>query len=298
MYSPTLGRWIQNDPIEFEAGDPNLYRFVGNSPTNASDPSGLFIAFDDPKGAEAFLNQLKTKYGATGGTVVVGKDQSYLVTDPRDRDAIFKYADDTFGKVFVGSFAGNQAAREAAKMRTQFLNAAGVFGSVSDVFLAAYPDGKKLQSCESNAQKKLLDAEKAILDSKAAIPPLVLDIGGEGEQPGAVNWNVLGIGANQKPIPRFVPRVDLDSELDAPDGSIDRIMMSSVPLNGNPLRVTAAEIARLIKPGGTIVLENTEAGKNIHDTIIKACGAGASSNQTVITRDGIRVLTTTITMKR
>ncbi len=41
MFSPTLGRWIQNDPIEFEAGDPNLYRFVGNSPTNMTDPSGL-----------------------------------------------------------------------------------------------------------------------------------------------------------------------------------------------------------------------------------------------------------------
>ena len=41
MYSPTLGRFIQNDPIEYEAGDPNLYRFVGNNPTNYLDPSGL-----------------------------------------------------------------------------------------------------------------------------------------------------------------------------------------------------------------------------------------------------------------
>jgi hypothetical protein len=41
MFSPTLGRWTQNDPIEFEAGDPNLYRFVGNNPTNYTDPSGL-----------------------------------------------------------------------------------------------------------------------------------------------------------------------------------------------------------------------------------------------------------------
>ncbi len=41
MFSPTLGRWIQNDPIQFDAGDPNLYGFVGNSPTNFTDPSGL-----------------------------------------------------------------------------------------------------------------------------------------------------------------------------------------------------------------------------------------------------------------
>jgi uncharacterized protein RhaS with RHS repeats len=42
MFSPTLGRWIQNDPIEFEAGDPNLYRFVGNNALNFVDPTGLF----------------------------------------------------------------------------------------------------------------------------------------------------------------------------------------------------------------------------------------------------------------
>jgi RHS repeat-associated protein len=37
----TIGRWAQKDPIWFSAGDPNLYRSVGNSPTNATDPSGL-----------------------------------------------------------------------------------------------------------------------------------------------------------------------------------------------------------------------------------------------------------------
>ncbi len=35
------GRWISKDPIGFAAGDSNLYRYVGNSPTNAADPSGL-----------------------------------------------------------------------------------------------------------------------------------------------------------------------------------------------------------------------------------------------------------------
>lgn len=40
-YSPNLGRWLQNDPIGFEAGDPNLYRFEGNGPANETDPTGL-----------------------------------------------------------------------------------------------------------------------------------------------------------------------------------------------------------------------------------------------------------------
>ncbi len=41
-YDPVVGRWISQDPIGFEAGDANLYRHVGNSSTNATDPSGLF----------------------------------------------------------------------------------------------------------------------------------------------------------------------------------------------------------------------------------------------------------------
>ncbi len=44
MYDPTIGRWISEDPIGFEAADPNLYRYVGNNPTNATDPSGLIPA--------------------------------------------------------------------------------------------------------------------------------------------------------------------------------------------------------------------------------------------------------------
>jgi RHS repeat-associated protein len=40
-YSPTLMRWTSVDPKGFGAGDSNLYRDVGNDPTNATDPSGL-----------------------------------------------------------------------------------------------------------------------------------------------------------------------------------------------------------------------------------------------------------------
>lgn len=41
MYDPTVGRFITEDPIGFDGGDANTYRYVGNSPTNATDPSGL-----------------------------------------------------------------------------------------------------------------------------------------------------------------------------------------------------------------------------------------------------------------
>ena len=46
-YSPTLGRFIERDPIEFEAGDGNWYRFVANRPAGNVDPSGLWAWDDD-----------------------------------------------------------------------------------------------------------------------------------------------------------------------------------------------------------------------------------------------------------
>jgi RHS repeat-associated protein len=40
-YSASLGRFIELDPIGFDAGDNNWYRFVANRPTGKVDPSGL-----------------------------------------------------------------------------------------------------------------------------------------------------------------------------------------------------------------------------------------------------------------
>ena len=40
-YDPQTGRWASEDPIGFEGGDANLYRYVGNSGVNHADPTGL-----------------------------------------------------------------------------------------------------------------------------------------------------------------------------------------------------------------------------------------------------------------
>jgi RHS repeat-associated protein len=39
-YDPKAGRWLNQDPNSFLAGDSNLYRYVDNSPTNNIDPQG------------------------------------------------------------------------------------------------------------------------------------------------------------------------------------------------------------------------------------------------------------------
>ena len=40
-YDAQVGRFISEDPISFESGDANLYRYVENNLVNTVDPLGL-----------------------------------------------------------------------------------------------------------------------------------------------------------------------------------------------------------------------------------------------------------------
>jgi hypothetical protein len=71
MYDPTIGRWISEDPLGFEARDSNLYRYVENSTPNAADPSGLeqFTYRRLPNGGITIINpQTGRPLGGDGRT--------------------------------------------------------------------------------------------------------------------------------------------------------------------------------------------------------------------------------------
>jgi RHS repeat-associated protein len=62
-YDPKDGRFISQDPKGFGAGDQNLYRYVGNNPLNAVDPTGLEESGSGDDNGEGFSD------GGAGGDV-------------------------------------------------------------------------------------------------------------------------------------------------------------------------------------------------------------------------------------
>jgi RHS repeat-associated protein len=61
------GKFISEDPISFQAGDSNLYRYVFNSPLNGTDPSGEVTAYDVLNAADQFSGSFSrvVTFGAT-----------------------------------------------------------------------------------------------------------------------------------------------------------------------------------------------------------------------------------------
>lgn len=118
MYSPTLGRFIQNDPIGFDAGDMNLQRYVGNNPAKRLDPTGLVeltvdlatktatlevgIRFTFENGREAgqwtpqrekiyaakFINEIETHWSGNPYTLIGGPRKGLLSTITFDSSPI------------------------------------------------------------------------------------------------------------------------------------------------------------------------------------------------------------------
>jgi RHS repeat-associated protein len=79
-YDAVVGKFISEDPIRFAAGDGNLTRYVGNSPTNFTDPSGKICGVDDL--IELYILGIVLTYIGAVGTA---NQVSNYFPDPRNR---------------------------------------------------------------------------------------------------------------------------------------------------------------------------------------------------------------------
>jgi RHS repeat-associated protein len=72
-----LARFISQDPKSFAAGDTNLYRYVGNHPSYATDPSGLV----DPQsiGVLNYTEEELRKMGIPQSTIDYLRKQGYMI---------------------------------------------------------------------------------------------------------------------------------------------------------------------------------------------------------------------------
>ncbi|MCA9141760.1 MAG: RHS repeat-associated core domain-containing protein [Planctomycetales bacterium] len=67
FYDARLGQFVSRDPIGYKGQDFNPYRYVGNRPTNATDPSGNILEFEyDCDSAKAKLQELRDQWEAAG----------------------------------------------------------------------------------------------------------------------------------------------------------------------------------------------------------------------------------------
>ena len=100
FYLPNLGRFMQSDPIGFDAGDMNLFRYCGNDPVDRSDPDGL-LAVDwtwskrmyEQGNAQDSFNDILQKYLAypagvgEGSATVTGQQMGSQLTQQKPSES-------------------------------------------------------------------------------------------------------------------------------------------------------------------------------------------------------------------
>jgi RHS repeat-associated protein len=159
-YDPSAGTWMQRDPIGLGGGDTNIYRFVGNNPTNFADPSGLAEWYNDDWTDWVNPFAYMASYGGSQGERIgsgygefsnlnpardmamdqLARDRAHTEynADPLNVDLMGRLRSidssrtrsdlSSAGKIADGAAAGAELATDVATIATGGMAAAGRFG--------------------------------------------------------------------------------------------------------------------------------------------------------------------------
>jgi RHS repeat-associated protein len=123
-YDANVGRFIGEDPLGFGAGDGNLNRYVGNSPTNYTDPSG-----EEP---EDFWNRVDQSIAGAANTLTFGttnrvREQLYGEIATQNHHGKFYEGGEVVGEVIsyalpTGAVKGAQWSQRAVNIYNKARN--------------------------------------------------------------------------------------------------------------------------------------------------------------------------------
>jgi RHS repeat-associated protein len=94
-YNGTYGRWTSQDPLGFDAGDKNLYRYVKNQPTLFPDPSGLELlvagdAFDETPDTLDYVRKVLYRGGLVFSFIPLTTGRTWVIIDNNHIDKFNK----------------------------------------------------------------------------------------------------------------------------------------------------------------------------------------------------------------
>jgi RHS repeat-associated protein len=153
-YDPATGKWLSQDPVGFAAGDTDLSRYVGNSPTNAADRTGLRQTpfgppFTQPSYREAMLMMaelLDEKVQEIEAAHALGFQPPYAV----DVEIGSEEALDTYEAYTEANLLLNGATLE------ELAALAAAFGEIADGIIAAR---QSAQAAANQAKQNMQEVE-------------------------------------------------------------------------------------------------------------------------------------------
>jgi RHS repeat-associated protein len=206
-YDAAVGRFISVDPMGFGAGDTNLYRYVGNNSTNATDPTGNFVFVPILLGAIAL-----------GGVFGAG----YAVANHLEKGGSLNNIDwqDTWEKATIGG-AGAAVVTTGAAAIGAGLTAAGVAASTvqaGGLIFGAAGTGWSIGSGINNiANGKPLTGTLDLIGAGLGIKGLVS--GYQGYRQTLTNENIARSGivydvpGNPRPISQEYPQLNSSGKI-------------------------------------------------------------------------------------